>query len=76
MFELGLTEINPWTEAAVHVPPIEVIVYGYVVWVFKDNVWEIVPEISINVPPLLIIVLAKETAGWFPAISLSEVATV
>ena len=60
----------------VQVPPVVVIVYWYVVGTVIAKLPEIVPDISINVPPSETIVLANDTPGSSPAISLSEVNTL
>ena len=73
MSEFGLTEMNPWAVVGVHVPPTVVIVYWYVVWAVIGKLGDIVPEISIKVPPLLIIFLVNDIPGSSPSISFNEV---
>ena len=72
---MGLTVINPWAVVGVHVPPVVVIVYWYVVGTVIGNVADIVPEISINVPPSATIVLLNVITPSLPATSLNDVPT-
>ena len=60
----------------VHVPPVVVIVYWYVVGTVIPKLPEIVPEISINVPPSATTVLLNEITPSSPNASLNDVLTL
>ena len=71
--EFGLTVINPCAVVGVHVPPTVVIVYWYVVCAVTGKLGEIVPEISINVPPFWILVLVNVIPPSSPSTSFNDV---